>query len=261
MALVIVSLVHTVAMFNMWKLVRINQIARQITDTWNVSCSNWQRNGNISLHMPVANREQSFNLWTLAEMFSKYISQTWLKLEKIFQNLYLWNKNAYAILYSLPFYLFFVNATVSIKLSPGRMSKYRNEKQNQSGSCSKTSFWIPICSWISVSFLSRTVLIGHFFPFALSACFVFPVVTADKANTLKSSNTQGSRSICSLESLGDIQHLSEEGGIAEEKEKSWMDLTAPDSLAGGESMHCPCTQLFRIVYLVLLMFCLVSDDA
>lgn len=33
MALVIVSLVHTVAMFNMWKVVRINQIARQITDT------------------------------------------------------------------------------------------------------------------------------------------------------------------------------------------------------------------------------------
>lgn len=31
MSLAIVSLVHTVAMFNMWKLVRINQIARKIT--------------------------------------------------------------------------------------------------------------------------------------------------------------------------------------------------------------------------------------
>lgn len=30
---IIVSLVHTVAMFNMWKLVRINQIARKITHT------------------------------------------------------------------------------------------------------------------------------------------------------------------------------------------------------------------------------------
>lgn len=40
MALVIVFLVHTFAMFNMWKLVRINQIARRITDTRNADCSN-----------------------------------------------------------------------------------------------------------------------------------------------------------------------------------------------------------------------------
>lgn len=39
-----------------------------------------------------------------------------------------------------------------------------------------------------------------------------------------------------------------------------MDPTAPGSLAGGESMHCPCIQLFTIVYLAVLMFCLVSDD-
>lgn len=149
MALVIVSLVHTITVFNMWKPVRINQIARQITDTWNASWSNWQRNGNISLHMPVAKREQSFNLWTFAEMFPKYTSQTLLKLEKIFQNLYLWNKNVYAfykVEYSLPFYLFFVNVAISIKLSPGRMFKYRNKKQNQSGCWSKASFTIPVCS-------------------------------------------------------------------------------------------------------------------
>lgn len=40
-----------------------------------------------------------------------------------------------------------------------------------------------------------------------------------------------------------------------------MDPTAAGSLASGESMHCPCIQLFRIVYLVLLVFCLVNDDA
>lgn len=181
MALVIVSLVHTVAMFNMWRLVRINQIARQITDTWNVGCSSWQRNGNISLHMPVANREHSFSLWILAVLFS----QTWLKLEKIFKNLYLWNKNAYAIFDSLPFYLFFVNVTVSLQLSPGRMFKHRNEKQTQSGSCSKTSFAIAVCSWISVSFLSRTVLIGHFFPLCSLCLLCLPSGNSTRSRCFK----------------------------------------------------------------------------
>lgn len=30
---ILVSLVHAVAMFNMWKLVRINQVSRKITHT------------------------------------------------------------------------------------------------------------------------------------------------------------------------------------------------------------------------------------